>query len=123
MADDTFDELTRSMAAAFTVIVKLLAQLPIPIEVPPMSEGVPLESLAALERARSVLVFDQPLPELHQDEIAMIITDWLTGYELGALVSIAGPAPWRLAGMELAVRRIALLLEGLSEALDIDFEM
>jgi hypothetical protein len=116
-------ELVRQMLAAYGLIRHMLVQLPIPIRLPEIEEGWdPDTVLMAVERCRTELIKDQPIGGLHQGLLKRVVLEWLTVYEIGGLVRVAGPTGWRFDAMHYGLRRLVILATQVADALDMDLE-
>jgi hypothetical protein len=116
--DKEYRELAEYSLAAHELIRDVLTQLPIPIHVAQIGEGWDgAIELFALDRVASDLIHDQPLTAFQKALVQRMIVDWLTVYELGALIKMAGPAPWRFAGVRAGITRIVSYGETIGEQL------
>lgn len=120
-SDKRYQELTEYLMAAYELIRVVLSQLPIPIELPPVNaEWEPLTAIQAAQRTRDELIPAQPIDALDKSLLERSLLDWLTVYDLGGLVKMAGPAPWRLDAMDYGINRIVTFLDQAAESLGID---
>jgi hypothetical protein len=100
-----FETLVEDLDHAYTLLVALLARLPIPMRLIERQEDDPVAAIRALSRAWE-LVDLQPLAgDPLAGHVRTMITDWLTAYELAVVCQQAGPALWRINGIELALTR------------------
>lgn len=115
--DDRRREVAELVAAAYTLIAKVLDLLPIPISLPATidREWGAGEASAALIRSQG-LVIDLPVEEDVKILITQMILDWQVAYTFGALELIQ-PAVWRLDCVEYAVFRLEAQAEIVTEKL------
>ncbi|MEV5707270.1 hypothetical protein [Actinoallomurus sp. NPDC052274] len=100
------EELVEMVKATYMLVVTYLELLPIPIKLPELTEDwTPAEGLLAAERAREVLLQDQPVCDLIKYNYHLMILDWQTAYDMCAFAQLAGPAPWRLDAIDIALSR------------------
>lgn len=112
-----FEEAIQHMWTAYTLITSVLEQLPLPVRLPESTSDWDVEAgLLAVDRARD-LVNDMPLSVLVAGSIRHMLLDWLAAYELGALTTLAGIAPWRIDAIEFSILRIVATTEIVSQAL------
>lgn len=101
--------------ASYAVIAEMLAGLPVPVEIPPMSDD--WDSAAALlVRARTVSR-EEPISGPAAGLVDTVILDWLTGYDTVAVIKVVGIAPWRLDALDLAQVRVSVGLTILRQEL------
>lgn len=100
-----FAELRAELAAAYTTVVTLLASLPIPVRLPARQADEPEWVMHALSRAWELADWE-PVSKVAVGRIRDMITAWLTAYELAVAADEAGPAPWRLRGIEAELGRV-----------------
>ena len=86
-------------SAAVTVLAALL----IPMRLPERQADDPAWALHALSRAW------EPIEKLAVGRIRDTITAWTTAYELAVAANEAGPAAWRLRGIEAELRRVRIM--------------
>jgi hypothetical protein len=101
-------EAFKALLGAYMVITDMLAELPLPIQIPPMDEDWdPMTAMPAMDRVRTV-IRDEPLPSETAGMINTLILDWLTAYDAAGTFQGLGPAPWRLDALEAAMTRVAI---------------
>lgn len=106
--EELIEHLLSGVTSAHRLMADYLRKLPLPIGIPDMDgEWSAAVGLMAIERARVELLQGEPIDDLLAAIYRRLILDWLTAYELMALVTHAGPAPWRCDGIE---RRIEDML-------------
>jgi hypothetical protein len=98
-----FERLMKEMATAYLVMTVTLAMLPIPMRLPMRQADDPRLVLYSLDRAWELAGWE-PLEDRAVRRVREMITGWLTAYELAVLAADFGPAPWRLRGIEQALR-------------------
>ncbi|MGI5223529.1 hypothetical protein [Actinoallomurus sp. CA-142502] len=120
--EERMEQLLKALSSAYALASKHLQELPLPIGLPPMEEDAwdLVTAITAMDRARTVLLNEEPIDPMPRDFLRRLLTEWLVAWDLWAFTKIAGPAPWRLEGIELAVRRI-IQISGLLD-LDIDLD-
>ena len=103
-----FGELRAELAATYTVVVTVLAALPIPMRLPERQADDPAWALRALSRAWELADWE-PVEKLAVGRIRDMITAWTTAYELAVAADEAGPAAWRLRGIEAELGRVRIM--------------
>lgn len=98
-----YAELLRQIGAAYAVMAATLATLPIPMRIP-VQKDEPDWAMRALSRAWT-LAEAEPLDAFTIGRIRDMITAWTTAFELAANCDEAGPAIWRLRGIEAQLTR------------------
>jgi hypothetical protein len=104
----------------YVTIRSTLTELPIPISLPDIdADNVDmLDCLRALMTARD-LIEQEPITNAHKGAYSQAILKWFTAWELVNLATIAGPAPWRLDGAQLALVEMGAII-GDIESGDLD---
>ena len=112
-------ELMEALMWAYDIILHQLAGLPIPIGLPPIDQETwdPQLAIPAVDRSRS-LISEEPIPEILKIGFEGLVLEWLVAYELAAAIKSAGPAPWRVDGLDTALGRIAAGLRILRSMLE-----
>lgn len=107
------------LTGAYRLVAEFLRKLPLPVGLPPMDEDWdPLAALAAVERARTELLQEQPIDPLMAKVYGRLTLDWLTAYEVTAVIQEAGPAPWRLDMVEYLIRQMIVASEIIDDLFD-----
>jgi hypothetical protein len=99
-----FRDLHKELAATYTVVIGILARLPIPMLLPQRQADDPAGVLRSLSLAWELAdwePFDQPAI----GRLRAMILEWSTAYEMSVVANGFGPAPWRLRAIELALLR------------------
>lgn len=105
--EERFQAAAEMIVTAYALVADYLERLPLPIGIPEMDGTWDARTaLPAVQRVRADLLPAQPIGRMEASLYERMLIDWLTAYELGALVRLGGPAPWRLDGIETAVARI-----------------
>lgn len=122
-----FRELTENLLGAVVLITKLFAQLPVPIELPPLEDPetgrMALGRLVyALETSRTVLIPDQPLSDDQRRLADRMVLDWFAAHEFGYLIMEDGMTDWRIDGMDYALHRAVAIAYELAEQLGADID-
>lgn len=118
--DKRVAQLTKDLVAAYVLLRRFLAQLPIAIGLPEFAEDWDAVTvIPAVDRARE-LVLSEPISQDHAWMIEKLLLDWLTAYELRGLVAMAGPALWRLDAMEFAFQRLTTIADEIASELGIE---
>jgi hypothetical protein len=121
--DKRWDELTEHMLVIYGLICHVLKQLPLPIEIPQLdAEWDAVTAIQALQRTRADLIQAQPIGTVDKGMIERSLLDWLTAYDMGAFIKVAGPAPWRLDTLDYAFNRIITFMDRVAASLGIDLE-
>jgi hypothetical protein len=116
--DDRIAGLVSESLAGFLILTGYLADLPIPVTVPALGEGVEASTvLTALWRAAE-LVGDEPISEDRRVLLQQMILAWITAFEIIRLANTSGRAPWRL---QIAEDEL-LNLRDLRDMYDVDDE-
>jgi len=98
-----FGELRKDLATAYMIMTVTLAHLPIPMRLPMRQGDDPALAIRSLDRAWELAEWE-PVDAAAAGRVRAMITGWLTAYELAVVAQDAGPAPWRLRGIEAALR-------------------
>ncbi|PZG08914.1 hypothetical protein [Nonomuraea aridisoli] len=117
-------ELAVALLGTYTLIRRLLALLPIPINLP-SAEGELFDgetfdadvALEGIERARA-LITDLPLDHLTVNMIGTLLLEWGTARDLLLMAEIVGPDQHRLDAIKFALMRLAHLASAVEEELD-----
>lgn len=89
-----------------------LLRLPMPIALPPMNDDwSPVDGCPALDRARRVLIGEQPISDEAKALYRHMLLDWLIAYDLAGFTQVAGASPWRLDALNAAHTRIMKVAE------------
>ena len=127
MADDhdkEFRELRMFMLAAYGLLAELLGGLPLPIRLPELDDNwEPVDAVQAIDRARTELIKAQPIDTTTQVMIERALLEWLTVYELGAVIAIAGESSWRLDGIDYGLHRLVIIAGEAGRRLGIDLHI
>lgn len=111
--EERLEQLQEGITTAYMLVSVLLEQLPVPIRVPSLEDEDwnLMAAMVAMDRARSVLLDEEPIPHGVRALYRRMLTEWLVAYDLGAFTTMAGPAPWRLDGIEATLRRLSRVAE------------
>lgn len=92
-------ELAEVVVGCYSLIIKMLSGLPLPIQLPEPQPWSAEIIIPAVDRARA-LIQDLPLDTIVKGLLDRMLINWIASHEMGALAMLVGPLPWRLDAME-----------------------
>ncbi|RBQ21584.1 hypothetical protein DP939_02410 [Spongiactinospora rosea] len=98
------------LMSAYATLGKFMWSLPVPTGLPVPEGPDGPDAVEAITRARAALR-DQPMDDITRSMIDRMCLEWLTVLDLGAVVRMAGPDPWRLEAMSYGIDRFFALAE------------
>ncbi|MFC9085335.1 hypothetical protein [Nocardiopsis dassonvillei] len=104
---------------SYKTLLRMLALLPLPIEVPELGETASehVDAIDALDRSRD-LMKDQPMGTKHRAALESAILEWATLYELAAILENPGFTELHLELAERGASRTTLYLDLAKEEMD-----
>lgn len=105
--EEKVKDLLAHWAELYNGLVKLLAQLPIPISIPVLGKDLTKTTLDHVARAATI-IHDQPITPQAQDLIAQALTFWLAAYDLIAVFDQTR-VPYREVAATLTLQQVAVL--------------
>lgn len=121
-AYERYKSLGNLLIESCRLIAYALLGLPVPVRIPIPTSDADVETIsavcAALMRTHDELLGVQPIPDTAKDLLGGMIVDWLNAEEMMALIQDAGPASYRMEGVERAVARITRAAEKYRDALN-----
>lgn len=100
-----FRDLHKELAATYTVVIGILARLPIPMLLPQRQADDPAGVLRSLSLAWELADWE-PIDKLTGGRVRTMVLEWSTAYEMSVVANGFGPAPWRLRAIEASLLRV-----------------
>jgi hypothetical protein len=118
---ERFGEAQEAVISCYMLVQTYLDRLPLPIVLPEMDDDwTPVIGLPAVHRARVELIDEQPIDRMAVMVYRQLLLDWLAAFDLAGFIHLAGPAPWRLDGLEMTIARVIAATDVLDQLLGED---